>query len=136
VSGTRVVELLTDLRERGLRLKVDGERLLVAPKTALTPEIRDTLAIHKSEILPLLLVKDPEVLWRLDAMRGQIPTSGPIPFLVARDVEPAPGTCQSCGDPLTPGQVYRCCPCVEAATLALQESREIILGSPTDGVSE
>ena len=133
MTANRAVELLTDLRERGLRLRAEGERLLVAPKGALTPEIRDALVAHKSEILPLLQAQDPEVQWRLDAMRGQVPTSGPIPFLVARDIQPAPGACQSCGDALNPGQPYRCRLCVEAAILALREFSAVLAGGRADG---
>jgi hypothetical protein len=62
----------------------------------------------------------PEIAWRLDAMRGQVPSSGLIPFLVARNIQHAQGTCQSCGDPIGVDQLYRCRPCVEAAILALQ----------------
>lgn len=133
MTASRAAELLTDLRERGLKLRVDGERLLVAPKAALTPDIREALVAHKSELLTLLQAQDPEVQWRLEAMRRQVPTSGPIPFLVARDIQPAPKTCQSCGDALGAGQPYRCRPCVEAATLALRESRDVLLGGCRDG---
>jgi hypothetical protein len=132
VTANRAAELLTDLRERGLKLRAEGERLLVAPKAALTPEIREALVTHKREILPLLQAQDPEVQWRLEAMRLQITPTGSIRLLVARDIQPAPGTCLSCGDPLVQEPLYRCHPCLEAATLALQESREVLLGRPRD----
>jgi hypothetical protein len=46
------LELLVALRRRGIDLTVDGERLRVeAPRGALTPELRRTLAEHKPELI-------------------------------------------------------------------------------------
>ncbi len=50
-----MAELLVELRSRGVELTAMGERLRIdAPKGVLTPEIRETLARHKAEILALL----------------------------------------------------------------------------------
>ena len=47
--------LLTELRSRGIRVWVDGDRLRCnAPAGALTPELRDQLQRRKSEILQFL----------------------------------------------------------------------------------
>lgn len=46
---------LEDLRNQGVRLEVDGERLMVdAPAGAITDEIRTTLGEHKPKLLKLL----------------------------------------------------------------------------------
>ena len=128
------LHMLADLRRRGVVLIAQGDRLHVdAPAGVLTPEMRDALAAHKYELLGLLLADDPEVVWRIDAMRRQVPLRGPIPFLVARDVPPVPGTCLSCGDALALDQPYRCRPCVQAAILALREARQVLLGGAPDG---
>src|SRR5271166_733940 len=50
-----LAHLLADLEQKGIRLWVDDGRLSIrAPKGALTPELRDRLSEHKSEILTLL----------------------------------------------------------------------------------
>ena len=64
---------------------------------------------------------DPEVAWRLAAMRPQVPVTGAIPLLIARPgIRFAPGSCGSCGDPLAAEERYRCRPCVAAAVAALE----------------
>jgi hypothetical protein len=77
---------------------------------------------------------DADIGWRVKVMRAQIPTFGPIPFLVALPEEETlflPGHCGSCGDPLVEGRRYRCAPCQEAAWLALNEVREGVPGQVT-----
>ena len=50
-----VLELLGSLRERGVRLTAEGEKLKVAaPAGALTPELRERLAALKPQVLELL----------------------------------------------------------------------------------
>ena len=127
MSATQAMDLLTNLRERGLTLVAKEGRLRVAPKTALTPELREALLAYKCEILPLLEAQDPEVRWRVEAMRRQVPAHGPIPFLIACNAPFVRGACLSCGDALASDRPYRCQPCVEAAILALRESREAVL---------
>ena len=49
------VELLTSCRQAGIRLEAAGDRLRYeAPPGSLTPELRDTLAQYKTELLSLL----------------------------------------------------------------------------------
>jgi hypothetical protein len=72
------------------------------------------------DLATIAAIADPDVAWRLEAMRRRVPGVGPIPFLVARCTSSVAGACLSCGDPLAPDQPYRCRPCVEAAILALQ----------------
>ena len=51
------VELLTTCRQAGIRLEAAGDRLRYeAPPGTLTPELRDTLAQYKAELLSLLAV--------------------------------------------------------------------------------
>jgi len=52
---TSLIQMLSDLRLRGVVLSLDGERLRCnAPKGIITPEIRDELAKRKQEIIGLL----------------------------------------------------------------------------------
>jgi hypothetical protein len=48
-------ELLVQLREKGVEIKSNGDRLLIdAPKGAITPDLRDALAANKAELLRIL----------------------------------------------------------------------------------
>jgi hypothetical protein len=45
-------------------------------------------------------------------MAAQVPRTGAIPLFLARPgIRFQRGTCCSCGDPLSPGERYRCVPC-------------------------
>jgi len=46
--------LLVELRRRGLTVAQEGDRLRVAPKNALTPEVRETLASRKGDLFSAL----------------------------------------------------------------------------------
>ena len=80
-------ELIRELRGRGVELTVEGDRVRYRPKNAVPAELQLILTRHKHQLLALLSSTDPEVAWRADRMRSQVPVTGPIPFLVAR---PAP----------------------------------------------
>jgi amino acid adenylation domain-containing protein len=68
--------LLSELRRRGIRLSVDGDRLrCVAPKGALTPEIRDEIAARKPEILAILGAKTEAPPFRVIPRDGRLPLS-------------------------------------------------------------
>jgi hypothetical protein len=77
---------------------------------------------------------EPEVRWRYEAMRAQVPPRGDIGFLLARpelaDAWRALGTarCHSCGEALPPERrvhlVPRCRSCCLAAELACNQVRE------------
>src|SRR5437899_12610699 len=70
---------------------------LVSP-TPLPP--RDTTKTTETTKAPpttALDPDDPEIAWRLKAMRKQVPLAGAIPDLIAREAPTQPGTCFSCG---------------------------------------
>jgi hypothetical protein len=70
---------------------------------------------------------DPEVAWRVAALRPQVPTRGPIPHLVVRLDNPAvsvQGHCRSCGDLLPEGRQFCCAQCVRAVEIVLNAVRE------------
>lgn len=48
------VQLLEDLRRRGVTLIADGDRLRFRPREAVSPELRTLLAEHKAELLTFL----------------------------------------------------------------------------------
>ena len=51
-----IAALLSDLRERDIRLSADGERLRCnAPAGALTPDLSALIREHKAQILEFLL---------------------------------------------------------------------------------
>jgi hypothetical protein len=148
-----IVTLLREAESAGLQVRADAGRLVVRGPRSLEPLAKKLLA-RKSDLLPLLTREeiedgtnvvaddvvrspgggdraqparpvDPEVAWRVEAMRPQVPRRGPIPLLVARrEVVPQPDCCLSCGDPLPEGRRYRCGPCQEAAWRVLTEIRE------------
>jgi len=117
--------LLGNLAERGVRVRAIGSQLAVRPSAAVTPALSRRLRQHRVELIRLL---DPEVSWRFDAMRPQIPTSptAPIPMLVARPSTPSTDThCASCGDRLPEPAVIGagCCrPCVTAKRLLIEHA--------------
>jgi tubulysin polyketide synthase-like protein len=119
--------LLADLRARGIKLSVSGERLNVdAPRGAVTPDLRTALVEHKADLIRLLGADDEEVAWRVEAMCPQVPRTGTIPILLARPQAKTtpPGTCVSCGGPLAEDRRIRCGPCVQAVERVLNDVRE------------
>ncbi len=148
-----IVTLLREAERVGLQVRTDGDKLIVRGPRSLESLARKLLE-RKADLLPLLTRKeatygpdvvvdaalpgpgiqpvaepapplDPEVAWRIELMRPQVPRRGPIPFLVARpEVVPQPDCCLSCGDPLPEGRRYRCGPCQRAVEIVLDETRE------------
>jgi hypothetical protein len=112
------LEVLTSLHRRGITVASSGDgRLRYRPSDALSATERAELGHHREALLGLL--EDP-VGWRVAVMAEQMPTSGPIPLLIARPGVHFPlSGCCSCGEPLGPAQRYRCAPCVEAAVTVL-----------------
>jgi hypothetical protein len=51
---TAAASLLAALRDRGLELRADGERLLARPVERLTPDLRDRVRANRAELLELL----------------------------------------------------------------------------------
>lgn len=115
-------ELLVELRSRGVLLEPAGDRLKIdAPKGSITPELREALAECKSEVLAILALDDDEIAWRVKVMLSQIPDSGPIPFLVARQTdERRSDCCHSCGDSLNGNPGYVCGFCGRAKAEAIE----------------
>lgn len=119
------VTLLQHMKRSGFEVRVasDGQHLKVSGPKGLEYLVAE-LRQQKAEALALLR-PTPEVRWRMDVMRPQVPRTGPIRFLVARpEVQPRPGHCLSCGDPLRPGEHFRCRPCQQATAIVLDEIRE------------
>jgi hypothetical protein len=118
--------LLAELMRRRVEVAVDGDRLRFRPQDAVTPELRAALIEHKADLIRLLDPVSDEVIWRIDAMRPQVPRTGAIGCLLARpEARTAPaGMCVSCGDPLATDRRSRCAPCVSAIERVLNEVRE------------
>ncbi len=53
------LDLLANLEQRGLAIRLDGERLLVSPAAQLTARDREDLALHKPALLLILGGKGP-----------------------------------------------------------------------------
>lgn len=125
--GDTAVSLLAEARAAGLEVRLEAERLVVrGPRSR--KALAERLLARKGEVLTALAGEDEAVAWRAAAMRPQVPGTGPIPFLIAREEAPAPGRCLSCGDPLGRDRGHRCGPCIRAAWLVLHEVREGVGG--------
>ena len=68
------VELLSELRRRGLELQVRGDRLRYRPRSALTPDLAQRVQAHKVELLALLAATE------VQEGVGQTAGSGDIHF--------------------------------------------------------
>lgn len=117
----RVTTLLTQARAAGLMVRTDGERLIVrGPKQQ--SHLATVLLNHKAEVLALLSTDEQAILNRMAALRPLVPAIGPIPFLLVRpQLEVPSGQCLSCGEALSPEDLYRCRLCVEAVRRVLAE---------------
>src|SRR4051794_29670825 len=110
-------DFLAMLRDHGVRVWVEGEALRYRPRLAVTEAQMAALRRHKRAILALLAADDHEVTWRLAALRVRYPRAaadGAIPFLMVAAGPHPRGQCQSCGDPLLPGERLRCTACLHA----------------------
>lgn len=76
-------ELLLQLREKGVDVKANGDRLVIdAPKGTITPDVRDALTKNKAELLKILTAPPIE---------KAVPKPAPVPVETpAAPVEPAP----------------------------------------------
>jgi hypothetical protein len=115
-----VSDLVTASREAGIRLSVNGDRLVLeAAEGAVTPALRDELKMHKADLLPVLV--------RLEGMRRNgvdLTGKGPQPPVPCALFEAVggPGRCFSCGDALPhPTSYGRCTPCDVAKELFYRE---------------
>lgn len=121
--------LIAETRTLDIELKADftGAKLLYRPVSAMPFTLAKLLREHKVAVLALLSAQDPEVVWRVAALRPQIPETGPLGRLIARPTSPTINMirhCGCCGDPLSLGRRYRCAPCQHALWLALNTPAE------------
>jgi hypothetical protein len=115
--------LIAEAWASGLRVSVDGERLVVrGPRRA--ERVALQLIEREAEVRAAVDAEAEALVWRVEAMRPRVPARGPIPFLVVREVAVQPDCCLSCGDPLEADHRYRCGPCARATALLLNEIRE------------
>ena len=113
--ATDPTDLLEEARAAGFTVVADGERLTVKGPTS-RRDLVDRLLADKAGVLAALAGEgEAEVAWRVAEMAPQIPATGTIPVLVARQCEAGPVDCLSCGDPMEAGQRYVCRACAEAA---------------------
>lgn len=92
--------ILADFRRRGIRLRLEGNRLIATPASLLSSDDADHIRAHKPAIVALLA-----------------PPAGP------RLIVPLRTRCVSCGAALQPGSAVRCPGCVDAAVLARDQRR-------------
>ena len=110
------VEVLLGAVSRGADLSLSSDQVRLRPLQTLTTADRETLHAARADQPRIAR----ELLWRVTAMRGQIPPRPqPLPLLVARLDLSAPGVCVSCGDPLPAGHDARCALCALAVGVAL-----------------
>jgi hypothetical protein len=87
--------ILRDLVAGGGNFTVEGDRLVYQGPDLPQP-MRDAIAANKSAIIAML-TPPAGVAWRADAMGRNVPTSGPVPLLVAVEgLSPTLGRCFSC----------------------------------------
>ena len=115
------IEVLLGAVSRGADLSLSSDQVRLRPLQALTTADRETLHAARADQPRIAR----ELLWRVAAMRRQIPPRPqPIPFLVARPDVPYPtGGCVACGDPRPPGHDARCGLCALAAWVALGDAQ-------------
>ncbi len=118
--------LLERIRGKNIFLSADGERIRYqAPKGALTPELRQEIKDHKNELLDILQDNpgnhDAEIQRRADLFKAHLNAPGPSLFFEMPGVEPAEGTCVTCGEKPPTGRLCdRCDLCIAAARIVLQ----------------
>ena len=115
------VALLEEARAAGLSVRVVGDRLVVRG-TRDYEELAIQLLERKAEVLAALASDEERAITeRMEVRRPLVPLTGPIPLLVVRSQETQLGHCLSCGEPLRPGDRFRCRPCVEAVRRVIAE---------------
>ena len=120
-SFDAAVEVLLGAVSRGAAIALSSDQLRLDPLQILTTADRGTLRAARADQPRIAR----ELLWRVAAMRRQIPPRPqPIPFLVARpDVPCSTGGCAACGDSRPPGHDARCGLCALAAWVALGDAQ-------------
>lgn len=92
---------VADLRRRGIRLRLEGERLIVSPAALLTSDEADWIRAHKAAVVALLVAP-----------------STPRPIMPLRT------HCLTCGAALGPGSMVRCPDCVDEAYQRRDQRRQ------------
>ncbi len=54
------LELLEEAKQKGIALKVEGDRLLYQPPSAVTPDLKESMRKHKDQIIELLTKQETE----------------------------------------------------------------------------
>ena len=131
--------IVHDLAGQGISIGVDRGRLFLKPRGAVTPEIRAIVGEHKAVLLALIQGNErpssalnPELAWRIDAMRLRLPSSpAPVPCLLARpDALRRPGCCLSCGDVLDPSfDRSICCAAAVCCRLCIHAAHAVLDGA-------
>ena len=80
-------ELLLQLREKGVEVKANGDRLVIdAPRGAITPDLRDALSANKAELLQILTAPPIErTAPRPEPVSAQEPVASTEPVAVQRE---------------------------------------------------
>src|SRR5688572_31641938 len=80
-------ELLVQLREKGVDVKANGDRLVIdAPRGAITPDLRDALSANKAELLRILTAPPLErAAPKPKPVLVQEPVASPEPAAVQRE---------------------------------------------------
>src|SRR5437867_5064291 len=121
MTATRLLKTWTSA---GISIRAVDTELYIRPDGIVTPTVRRWLEQHRLEVIAEL---DPDVAWRVEAMRPQVPPPpAAIPVLMARpDVTGAVGCCMSCSDSLpTVPEIGTgvCDPCRVAASLVMRST--------------
>ena len=120
--ATPSVDILEEARAAGFAVRAEGERLTVQGPTS-RRDLVDRLLADKAGVLAVLAEEfEGEVAWRVALMAPQVPATGTIPVLVARECTAGPADCLSCGDPMEAGQRYVCRACAAAARRVVGEN--------------
>jgi TubC N-terminal docking domain len=114
--------LVADLRARGVELVAAGERIRFRPASAVPPELRERLRVHKAEVLALLAPSillmpappSPSTPARHQFYAGPWPDA--VPCLGARAAGPF-DACEMCGRGswVRYGPAVLCLACAERA---------------------
>lgn len=114
--------VLHELRRAGVQVRLTPSGLVVTPRSAFDARLRRLVVRHKADLVASL---DPEVGWRVNAMRQQVTGDRALPLLVARTVVTfSPNRCLSCGNTTEDAEAgySRCAACRTAAGLVAFEA--------------
>jgi len=122
--------ILANLTERGFRVRLDGDRILVSPVAELTNADRELIRRHKAELIEALRPRRPSVESVETPEKGSIDTLGTAPSGRSHKFDPAePRRCWIIVEPS--GQVWEStfCPPIPLAEVQRQyPGAEIVPG--------